>query len=115
MKTQSVLLAALASAPAALAHTVFTDFFVDGMPQGDGVAMRMNPNIAKASSPIPSLDSDDMACSTTPNLLVPHASLTEISRRWWYQRCLSRTIRPRWCSSDIRDPLLAQQPLQGAS
>ncbi|PZD43468.1 Glyco-hydro-61 domain containing protein [Pyrenophora tritici-repentis] len=63
MKTQSVLLAALASAPAALAHTVFTDFFVDGMPQGDGVAMRMNPNIAKASSPIPSLDSDDMACN----------------------------------------------------
>lgn len=33
MKTQSVLLAALASAPAALAHTVFTDFFVDGVPQ----------------------------------------------------------------------------------
>jgi hypothetical protein len=33
MKTQSMLLAALASAPAALAHTVFTDFYVDGMPQ----------------------------------------------------------------------------------
>jgi hypothetical protein len=64
MKTQSMLLAALASAPAALAHTVFTDFFVDGVPQGDGVAIRMNPNAAKASSPIASLDSDDMACST---------------------------------------------------
>ncbi|CAN9310723.1 unnamed protein product [Alternaria alternata] len=63
MKTQSVLLAALASAPAALAHTVFTDFFVDGVPQGDGVAIRMNPNAAKASSPIASLDSDDMACN----------------------------------------------------
>ncbi|RMZ72728.1 endoglucanase B [Pyrenophora seminiperda CCB06] len=63
MKTYSVLLVALASAPAALAHTVFTDFYVNGMPQGDGVAMRMNPNKAKASSPISSLDSDDMACN----------------------------------------------------
>lgn len=33
MKTQSMLLAALASAPAAFAHTVFTDFYVDGQPQ----------------------------------------------------------------------------------
>lgn len=33
MKTQSILLAAMASAPAVLAHTVFTDFYVDGMPQ----------------------------------------------------------------------------------
>jgi hypothetical protein len=33
MKTQSMLLAALASVPAVLAHTVFTDFYVDGMPQ----------------------------------------------------------------------------------
>jgi hypothetical protein len=32
MKTQSMLLAALASAPAALAHTAFTDFFVNGEP-----------------------------------------------------------------------------------
>jgi hypothetical protein len=28
-----MLLAALASAPAALAHTAFTDFYVDGTPQ----------------------------------------------------------------------------------
>lgn len=33
MKTQSMLLAALASAPAAFAHTAFTDFYVDGVPQ----------------------------------------------------------------------------------
>lgn len=33
MKTQSMLLAALASAPAALAHTAFTDFYVNGIPQ----------------------------------------------------------------------------------
>lgn len=63
MKTQSMLLAALASAPAALAHTIFTDFYVNGQPQGDGVAMRMNPDPAVAGSPIASLDSDDMACN----------------------------------------------------
>jgi hypothetical protein len=63
MKTQSMIVAALASAPAVLAHTVFTDFYVDGMPQGDGVAMRMSPNAETAGSPIASLDSDDMACS----------------------------------------------------
>ncbi|KAH7069017.1 glycosyl hydrolase family 61-domain-containing protein [Paraphoma chrysanthemicola] len=63
MKTQSMLLAALASVPAALAHTVFTDFYVDGVPQGDGVAIRMNPNSETAGSPIGSLDSEDMACN----------------------------------------------------
>lgn len=63
MKTQTILFAALASAPAALAHTVFTDFYVDGQPQGDGVAMRMSPYPETASSPIASLDSDDMACN----------------------------------------------------
>ncbi|KAL6710377.1 hypothetical protein ACN47E_009323 [Coniothyrium glycines] len=63
MKSQSIILAALASAPAALAHTVFTDFYVDGMPQGDGVAMRMSPFPETAGSPIASLDSEDMACN----------------------------------------------------
>ena len=43
MKTQSMLLAALASAPAALAHTVFTDFMIDSMPQ---VCF---PNLSKCS------------------------------------------------------------------
>lgn len=33
MKTQSMLLTVLASAPAVLAHTAFTDFYVDGVPQ----------------------------------------------------------------------------------
>ncbi|KAF1846690.1 lytic polysaccharide monooxygenase [Cucurbitaria berberidis CBS 394.84] len=58
-----MLLAALASAPAALAHTVFTDFFVNGQPQGDGVAMRMSPNSDTAGSPINGLGSEDMACN----------------------------------------------------
>jgi hypothetical protein len=63
MKTQSMLFAAMASAPAVLAHTTFTDFYVNGMPQGDGVAMRMSPHAETAGSPISSLDSPDMACS----------------------------------------------------
>lgn len=33
MKTQSMLLAVLASAPVAFAHTAFTDFYVGGVPQ----------------------------------------------------------------------------------
>ncbi|KAF2032704.1 hypothetical protein EK21DRAFT_60176 [Setomelanomma holmii] len=53
----------MVSAPAALAHTVFTDFYVNGVPQGDGVAIRMSPNADTAGSPIGSLDSEDMACN----------------------------------------------------
>ncbi|KAF2626774.1 lytic polysaccharide monooxygenase [Macroventuria anomochaeta] len=63
MKTQSMLIAALASAPAALAHTAFTDFYVDSVPQGDGVAMRMSTNVEHSTAPISSLGSDDMACN----------------------------------------------------
>lgn len=58
-----MLLAALASAPSVLGHTVFTNFYVDGVSQGDGTAMRMSNNPPEASSPISSLDSDDMACN----------------------------------------------------
>ncbi|KAJ4309417.1 hypothetical protein N0V94_008942 [Neodidymelliopsis sp. IMI 364377] len=63
MRSQSMLLAALASAPAALAHTAFTDFYVDGTPQGDGVAVRMSTNTEHSTAPISSLGSDDMACN----------------------------------------------------
>ncbi|KAF2645356.1 hypothetical protein P280DRAFT_513266 [Massarina eburnea CBS 473.64] len=63
MKTQAVLVAALAAAPSALAHTVWTNFYVDGTSQGDGVAVRMRKDPAKASFPIESYGSDDMACN----------------------------------------------------
>ncbi|KAF1919595.1 glycosyl hydrolase family 61-domain-containing protein [Ampelomyces quisqualis] len=63
MKTQLMLLAAVAAAPSALAHTVFTNFYVDGVSQGDGVAMRMSPYPETAGSPIARLDSKDMACN----------------------------------------------------
>ncbi|KAH6614332.1 glycosyl hydrolase family 61-domain-containing protein [Boeremia exigua] len=63
MKSQSMLLAALASAPVALAHTAFTDIYVNGVPQGDAVAMRMSTNPERSTAPISSLGSDDMACN----------------------------------------------------
>ncbi|KAF2009915.1 lytic polysaccharide monooxygenase [Aaosphaeria arxii CBS 175.79] len=57
------MLVALAAAPSALAHTVFTNFFIDGVSQGDGVAIRMNTNLVEASNPIASLESNDLACN----------------------------------------------------
>ena len=64
MKTQTLLMA-LAAAPAALAHTVFTNFYVDGVSQGDGVAMRMRKDASVAGSPLEDLSSKNMACSTS--------------------------------------------------
>lgn len=63
MKTQSILLATLASAPAVFAHTAFTDFYVDGVPQGDAVAMRMSMDSETTTNPIAGLDSEAMACN----------------------------------------------------
>jgi hypothetical protein len=64
MKTQTLLMA-LAAAPAVLAHTVFTNFYVDGVSQGDGVAMRMRKDASVAGSPLEDLSSKNMACSTS--------------------------------------------------
>jgi hypothetical protein len=52
-------------------YVVYTD-----INQGDGVAIRMNPNAAKASSPIASLDSEDMACSRFFYISLSDATLT---------------------------------------
>ncbi|OCL03194.1 lytic polysaccharide monooxygenase [Glonium stellatum] len=60
-KIQSVLLA-LAAARSVFAHTTFTTFYVDGVDQGPGVAMRMNKTPANASFPVQNLASSDMAC-----------------------------------------------------
>ncbi|KAF2708754.1 lytic polysaccharide monooxygenase [Pleomassaria siparia CBS 279.74] len=62
MKT-STLLFTLAAAPAALAHTCFTNFYINGVTQGDGVAMRMKKDGATACSPLEDLSSNDMACN----------------------------------------------------
>jgi len=44
------------------AHTVFTTLFVDGVDQGDGVAVRMPTTPNNCTSPVNDLASNDMAC-----------------------------------------------------
>jgi len=44
------------------AHTAFTNFFVDGVDQGDGTAVRMSSNLPQATFPLPNLNTPDMAC-----------------------------------------------------
>ena len=56
------MLAIAVTLQGARAHTTFTNFFVNGEPQGDGTCVRMSNNIQKATFPISSVNSDDMAC-----------------------------------------------------
>lgn len=61
---RTVLLATVA-AQAANAHTAFTNFFINDVPQGDGTCVRMSDNIEKATSPIGPIGAvtgNDMAC-----------------------------------------------------
>jgi len=57
------MLLALAAAPAAMAHTLFSNLYVDGVDQGDAVAMRMKLDPSTATSPLPDVTSNDMACN----------------------------------------------------
>ena len=57
-----IALAAAGTAQIVKAHTAFTNFFVDGVDQGDGVAVRMSNNVGQATFPISSVTSKDMAC-----------------------------------------------------
>jgi hypothetical protein len=56
-----LLLAVALSAPAS-AHTTFTGFYVDGVPQGDGTCVRMSNSSTRATFPIANITSVDMAC-----------------------------------------------------
>ena len=58
----SILLLAAYTAQLATAHTAFTNFFVNGVDQGDEVAVRMSNVLPKATFPIPNVTSPDMAC-----------------------------------------------------
>lgn len=61
---RNVLLATVA-AQAVNAHTSFTNFFVDDVPQGDGTCVRMSNDIDKATfpiRPIGAVTGSDMAC-----------------------------------------------------
>ena len=56
------ILLAAGSAQVCHAHTSFTNFYVDGVNQGDGVAVRMNGNPAKATFPVEGIANSEMAC-----------------------------------------------------
>lgn len=53
---------AVAVAQAVDAHTVFTNFYVDGANQGPGTCVRMNKSVPNATFFVPTVTSDDMAC-----------------------------------------------------
>ena len=57
-----IVFLAAGAARLASAHTAFTNFFVNGVNQGDGTAVRMSNNMQKATFPISSVTSPDMAC-----------------------------------------------------
>ena len=61
LKAAAILLAA-GTAQLVDAHTAFTNFFVNGVDQGDGVAVRMSNNLPQATFPLSSVTSPDMAC-----------------------------------------------------
>ena len=46
------------------AHTVFTNFFVDGVDQGNGTCVRMSNVMGQQNFPIASITGGDMACGT---------------------------------------------------
>ncbi|KAI1405251.1 glycoside hydrolase family 61 protein [Hypoxylon fuscum] len=57
--------AATLLAQTANSHTIFTTLFVNDVSQGDGTCVRMNLDPQQCTSPIASLDSDDMACGAS--------------------------------------------------
>lgn len=65
-----IIILAAGAAPLASAHTAFTNFFVNGVDQGDGTAVRLSNNIPQATYPISSVTSPDMACGKCAFILV---------------------------------------------
>lgn len=57
-----IVVLAAGAAQLANAHTAFTNFFVNGIDQGDGTAVRMSNNLQQATFPLGSVTSPDMAC-----------------------------------------------------
>lgn len=76
-------LLAAGSAQLCNAHTTFTNFYVDGNNQGDGVAVRMNDNPAQATFPIDSISKAEMACGESPAELLVICSVLIAERFWW--------------------------------
>ncbi|KAI9821858.1 MAG: hypothetical protein M1827_002440 [Pycnora praestabilis] len=83
------LLLTLAASQAVQAHTTFTNFFVNGADQGDGVCVRMSNIPSQATFPISSVSSPDMACGVNGETSVARvcpvndgATLTFEFRTW---------------------------------
>ena len=72
---------AAGAARLASAHTAFTNFFVNGVDQGDGTAVRMSNNMQKATFPISSVTSPDMACGKSVYIL-PNSLLSDGLSTW---------------------------------
>ena len=75
------LLLAVTAIQTAKAHTTFTNFFVDSVPQGDGTCVRMSNDIPTAASPIKSITGDDMACGKSH---VFFFLLLQLGMCYWY-------------------------------
>ena len=58
----NIVVLAAGAAHLASAHTAFTNFFVNGVDQSDGTAVRMSNNMQEATFPLASVTSPDMAC-----------------------------------------------------
>ena len=65
----NIVFLAAGAAHLASAHTAFTNFFVNGVDQGDGTAVRMSNNMQKATFPLASVTSPDMACGESTFIL----------------------------------------------
>ena len=57
-----IVVLAAGAAQIASGHTAFTNFFVNGVDQGDGTAVRMSNDLQKATFPLGSITSPEMAC-----------------------------------------------------
>ena len=66
----AIVIFAAGVAQLASAHTSFTNFFVNGVDQGDGTAVRMSNNNQQATYPLSSVTSPDMACGKFKYILV---------------------------------------------
>ena len=69
-----IIILAAGTALFARAHTTFTNFFVDGVDQGDGTAVRMSNKIPEATYPLPNITTPDMACGK----YLPNGALNEL-------------------------------------
>jgi hypothetical protein len=71
------------------AHTTFTNFFINGQPQGDGVCVRMSLTPQNATSPLPNITAPEMACGVDGNMGVarvcpaPAGSVMTFEFREW--------------------------------